>query len=103
MGCIVVALLPKQGKITKKCLQNIFDNLTPFPVVLSKAPFQIQSDDEDVEEFEYEDFPEMPEFLVRASSPQQQHGGRGYKPLGRKRVCEFVYSSNKVILRGNTG
>jgi len=46
-----------------------------------------KSVDEDVEEFEYEDFPEMPEFLRRASiQQQQQHDGRSYKPLGRKRI-----------------
>ena len=48
----------------------------------------LEARSESVEEFEYEDFPEMPEFLVRASNQLQQQDSRGYKPLGRKRVCE---------------
>ena len=47
-----------------------------------------------MEELEYEDFPDMPEFLRRVtalSSRQQQHGSSGaFKPLGRKRYREFV-------------
>ena len=54
---------------------------------------QVQSDDEDVGEFEYEDFPTMPEFL-RQTSPysetSQRYEGRNYKPLGRKRYRECI-------------
>ena len=59
---------------------------------------QVQSDDEDVGEFEYEDFPTMPEFL-RQNSPysasSQQYEGRSYKPLGRKRLRESTILTPK--------
>ena len=62
---------------------------------------QVQSDDEDVGEFEYEDFPTMPEFL-RQTSPysatSQRYEGRSYKPLGRKRYRESILMQNKFIL-----
>ena len=62
---------------------------------------QVQSDDEDVGEFEYEDFPTMPEFL-RQTSPysetSHQYEGRSYKPLGRKRYRESVLTQNKFIV-----
>ena len=60
---------------------------------------QVQSDDEDVGEFEYEDFPTMPEFL-RQTSPysatSQQYEGRSYKPLGRKRYRESILTPNEI-------
>ena len=62
---------------------------------------QVQSEDEDVGEFEYEDFPTMPEFL-RQTSPysetSHQYEGRSYKPLGRKRYRESILIQNKFIL-----
>ena len=81
-------------------LYSVFLPPMVFCPIHTEKPFsanpsiQIQSDDEDIEEFEYEDFPEMPEFLRRASS--QQH--EGYKPLGRKRVCESFLINNHYII-----
>ena len=93
LGCVNRAYA--RARVTQPS-PRIFLHICTGRIVLSKSPFQIQSDDEDMDEFEYEDFPEMPEFLRRASSPysasqQQQHDdGHGYKPLGRKRYRESV-------------
>jgi len=69
---------------------NRLTRVTLTPTNLQQRPTRakVQRGDEDVGEFEYEDFPTMPEFL-RQTSPysatSHQYEGRSYKPLGRKR------------------